>query len=703
MVMLDHMQRESDSAAINREESLFEAALALPPDQRGTYLDNACGEDATMRLRMAALLDSYGKSVGFLESVPVVAVPAAENPGDAVGPYKIREKLGEGGCGIVYVAEQSEPVRRRVALKVIKLGMDTRTVIARFEAERQALAMMDHPNIARVLDAGTTSAGRPYFVMELVRGIKITDYCDQNNLDTSERIHLFIQVCRAVQHAHQKGIIHRDIKPSNILVTLHDGTPVPKVIDFGIAKATEGRLTDQTIYTQLYEFIGTPAYISPEQAEMSELDIDTRSDIYSLGVLLYELFTGKTPFDSQALLQSGLDEMRRTIREKEPVAPSTRLHSMADADLTTTAHRRRSEAPRLVHFLKGDLDWIVMKALEKDRTRRFDTANALAADLERFLNNEPVEARPPSNVYRFKKLVRRNKLAFAAATGVVMALALGLVVSLNLYVKEKAALRHALQLEQEEAGLRKQAEAGLEIERKQRENAEIGMKLWQAGVLMSQERFDQAEEMMRGVPPIPQSAAIYDVLGSVYARSAILDKAITNFSKAAFAQPTNDLGFHCLLPLLARTGRTNEFEDWRHKALDQFGSTTDPGAAERMALDCLILPAPDDIVQRAVAMLDKTAVTPPGPWRELAMGLAEYRQGKFAGAAARLEKAVEFQENSNAAMQSRLVLAMARSQLGKPGQAPVVSEDKLKLSGGDWNEQMTTALLAREARRVIVK
>jgi len=376
---------------------------------------------------------------------------------------------------------------------------------------------------------------------------------------------------------------------------------------------------------------------------------------------------------------------------------------MADADLTTTAHRRRSEAPRLVHFLKGDLDWIVMKALEKDRTRRFDTANALAADLERFLNNEPVEARPPSNVYRFKKLVRRNKLAFAAATGVVMALALGLVVSLNLYVKEKAALRHALQLEQEEAGLRKQAEAGLEIERKQRENAEIGMKLWQAGVLMSQERFDQAEEMMRGVPPIPQSAAIYDVLGSVYARSAILDKAITNFSKAAFAQPTNDLGFHCLLPLLARTGRTNEFEDWRHKALDQFGSTTDPGAAERMALDCLILPAPDDIVQRAVAMLDKTAVTPPGPWRELAMGLAEYRQGKFAGAAARLEKAVEFQENSNAAMQSRLVLAMARSQLGKPGQAPVVSEDKLKLSGGDWNEQMTTALLAREARRVIVK
>ena len=286
----------------------------------------------------------------------VVAVPPAENPGDIIGRYKIREKLGEGGCGVVYVAEQSRTCAAAGGAESHQAGNGHRTVIARFEAERQALAMMDHPNIAKVLDAGTTAAGRPYFVMELVRGIKITEYCDQNNLDTGERIRLFIQVCHAVQHAHQKGIIHRDLKPSNILVTLHDGVPVPKVIDFGIAKATEGRLTDQTIYTQLYEFIGTPAYISPEQAEMSELDIDTRTDIYSLGVLLYELFTGKTPFDSQELLRSGLDEMRRTIREKEPLSPSTRLSSMADADLTTTAKRRRAEAPRLVHFIRAT--WI---------------------------------------------------------------------------------------------------------------------------------------------------------------------------------------------------------------------------------------------------------------------------------------------------------------------------------------------------------
>jgi serine/threonine protein kinase len=704
------MSREQDGEGKNREELLFDAALALPPQERAGYLDKMCAQDAKLRQRVTDLLKAYAQSGGFLEAPPaaagppgtmVVTCPPAENPGDVIGRYKIREKLGEGGCGVVYVAEQAEPVRRRVALKVIKLGMDTRTVIARFEAERQALAMMDHPNIARVLDAGTTSSGRPFFVMELVRGIKITEYCDQNNLDTGERIGLFIQVCRAVQHAHQKGIIHRDIKPSNILVTLHDGVPVPKVIDFGIAKATEGRLSEQTVYTQLYEFIGTPAYISPEQAEMSGLDIDTHTDIYSLGVLLYELLTGKTPFDSQDLIQSGMDEMRRTIREKEPLSPSTRLSSMVEADLTTTAKRRRAEGPRLVHFISGDLDWIVMKALEKDRTRRFDTANAMAADLRRFLNNEPVEARPPSNVYRFQKLVRRNKMAFAAVSGIVAALALGLAMSLNLYIKEKAALRRALQAEQEEIGLRKQAEAGLEFERKQRAYAEIGQKLWQAGVMMSQDHFDQAEEVVKDIPPIPQSAALFDVLGMNHARWGRLAKAITNYIRAANAQPTNELSFHCLLPLLAQTGRTNEFEEWRGKALDQFGSTADPAIAERMTLDCLILPATAAVAQRAANMLDNDASTPPRPSAQLARGLAEYRLGRFADAAARLENVPGLESNATAAMQARLILAMARRQLGKTNDAPVTNDKQFSLSGGDWNDQMTTELLAREARKVL--
>ncbi len=384
-----------------------------------------------------------------------------------IGRYKLLEKIGEGGFGTVYVAEQREPVKRRVALKIIKLGMDTKQVIARFEAERQALALMDHPNIAKVLEAAATDTGRPYFVMELVRGIRITDYCDQNNLQARQRLNLFISVCQAIQHAHQKGIIHRDIKPSNILVTLHDGVPVPKVIDFGIAKATQGELTDKTVYTQLQEFIGTPAYMSPEQAEMSGLDIDTRADIYSLGVLLYELLTGKTPFDAKELLASGIEAMRKTIREKEPVRPSTRLtQALVAAEVTrrtsgvpeeSASSRRRLQ--ELVQQLRGDLDWIAMKCLEKDRTRRYDTANGLASDVQRYLNTEPVTARPPSQLYRVQKMVRRNKLAFAAASAVAAALVIGLGLSSWLFVKERGTRQRAETAEREQARQRLQAEA----------------------------------------------------------------------------------------------------------------------------------------------------------------------------------------------------------------------------------------------------
>jgi eukaryotic-like serine/threonine-protein kinase len=388
---------------------------------------------------------------------------AAEQPDEAVGQtlgrYKLLEKVGEGGCGVVYVADQTEPVRRRVALKVIKLGMDTKQVVARFEAERQALAIMDHANIAKVLDAGATETGRPFFVMELVRGIRITDYCDQHHLTTNERLNLFIKVCQAIQHAHQKGIIHRDIKPSNILVTLHDGVPVPKVIDFGIAKATEGRLTEHTVYTQLNQFIGTPAYMSPEQAEMSGLDIDTRSDIYSLGVLLYELLTGSPPFDPHLLAVDGIDSIRRTIREIEPPCPSTRLSTMQGPGLTATAERHGTESMHLVKLIRGDLDWIVMKCLEKDRTRRYETANGLAADINRYLTNEPVVARPPSAAYRFQKAFRRHKLAFAAAALVAAVLVLGVVASTLEAVRAKRAERLAEQRRVESDKARAEAEA----------------------------------------------------------------------------------------------------------------------------------------------------------------------------------------------------------------------------------------------------
>ena len=342
------------NAETQLEEAVCMAALEVADaTQRQRFLDRACAGDERLRAAVEEMLllhaqaekffatgrsalstaqmDFQMAAAGEAEEKIQPAGEVDEQIGSRVGRYKLLQRLGEGGCGVVYMAEQAEPVRRRVALKVIKLGMDTKTVIARFEAERQALALMDHPNIARVLDAGATESGRPYFVMELVRGVRITEYCDENNLDTRQRLELFIQVCHAIQHAHQKGIIHRDIKPSNILVTLHDGVPVPKVIDFGIAKATEGRLTDKTMFTAYEQFVGTPAYMSPEQAEMSGLDVDTRSDIYSLGVLLYELLTGKTPFDSKKLMQSGLDEMRRTLREKEPPAA-------LDDDHVTAAH-----------------------------------------------------------------------------------------------------------------------------------------------------------------------------------------------------------------------------------------------------------------------------------------------------------------------------------------------------------------------------
>jgi eukaryotic-like serine/threonine-protein kinase len=443
------------------KQVLAEAAARNSPTERAAYLDDVCRGDEPLRVEVEKLLQAHEQAEGFLEQSAIPAFAAdlspgiTEKTGDRIGPYKLLEPIGEGGCGVVYMAEQEQPIRRRVALKVIKLGMDTQSVIARFEAERQALALMDHPNIARVLDAGTTDTGRPYFVMELVRGIKITDYCEQNHLSTEERLNLFVQVCHALQHAHQKGIIHRDIKPSNILVTLQDGQPVPKVIDFGIAKATDQRLTDRTLFTAFEQFLGTPAYMSPEQAQMSTQDIDTRSDIYALGVLLYEMLIGKPPFDPKELVSAGLDGMRRIIQEEEPKRPSTRLSGLAVADQTTVAKCRQSEPPQLIHRLRGDLDWIVMRCLEKDRTRRYETANNLAEDVQRHLNKEPVMARPPSRLYQFQKLVQRNKITFAAGGLVTAALVVGLGFSLWTQAKERVARRQALVAEG-----KAQAEAG---------------------------------------------------------------------------------------------------------------------------------------------------------------------------------------------------------------------------------------------------
>lgn len=696
----------------SKEQALFAAALEIAaPDERAQFLKRSCADDNKLHEELTKLLSAHAKServfsrdVSHFVSEACddlrkaaqadLKTEALEKIGAQIGKYKIVELLGEGGCGLVYLADQEQPVRRQVALKVIKLGMDTRSVIARFEAERQALARMDHPNIAKVLDAGVTDSGRSFFVMELVQGVKITTFCDEHNLDASQRLRLFIQVCQAIQHAHQKGIIHRDIKPSNVLVRLQDGVPMPKVIDFGIAKATEGTLSDFTAFTGYGQFIGTPAYMSPEQAQLSGLDVDTRSDIYSLGVLLYELLTGRTPFDQKELVNSGFDEMRRTLREDDPQRPSLMLTSMANTDLTTIAERRCAEPPKLIKSIKGDLDWIVMKALEKDRARRYETANGLGMDIQRYLNLEPVLARPPSRLYQLRKLIRRNKVVFASGTIVVLTLIIGLGVSTWLFLRE----REALQVQER---LRKEAELARANEMLLRQKAEAREKVTEAGVLASYGKMQEADDLLEQVPaelfsPSLEATSIFRRLGTWNILQGRWKQAANRFSVLVQVnqvdksdqsdRATGDLLLAA--PLLIEAGYLTRYDQMREMMLTRLSGTSNLTAAEQLLKTSLLTPAEPAMMEmlHLLAKLTADSLASKNPaindaafyaaWRAVALALFEYRQGNFTAAAAWLEKCSRYPNQAPACVTITHILSgMTWLQLGKIQEG----EDKMRL------------------------
>jgi serine/threonine protein kinase/tetratricopeptide (TPR) repeat protein len=626
----------------SREKAVFcEAVDITDPEQRRRFLDTACGADKSLRERVEALLAMSQTAGAFIDDCrPALVATAADadqvlsaaesglkaDPLEArcIGPYKLLQMIGEGGYGVVYMAEQEKPIRRRVALKIIKLGMDTKNVIARFEAERQALALMEHPNIAHVLDAGATETGRPYFVMELVYGVKITEYCDQNRVGMKERLELFIQVCNAVQHAHQKGIIHRDLKPSNIMVTMHDGVPVPKVIDFGIAKATEQRLTDKTLFTSYAQLMGTPAYMSPEQMEFSGLNLDTRSDVYSLGVLLYELLTGRTPFDTAELLKSGVDEMRRTLREREPLSPSGKLKTLTNDELTKTAKLRRIEAPKFFSQLHGDLDWIVLKCLEKDRTRRYEGASALAADIQRYLDGEAILARPPSRWYRLEKSVRKNPMVFLFGATAIVALFLGTIISTIMFVKERAA--HA-----SEARLRRVAEV--------RENAS------HLALLVSQGRFEEADNLSTNLAldmPSSEVSTGLRALGDWHATHGRWSEAAARFESVLKVNQLDaaDVVSEDQLKLavaLLQAGDRRGYEEFRQAEVAGIGPakiTSD----YRVFAACLLLPPDTNLIRLFLPWAEAQEKSFPAAgemrsphsaeWSKV-LALWEYRQGHF--------------------------------------------------------------------------
>jgi len=680
--MMDSAEEDETS---QREAIFYEALQISDPAEREAFLEQSCPADSSMRAAVDAMLAAHDQADTFLtESDPAMKPPpdldestsacsyTDASVGSWIGLYKLVQWLGEGGGGVVYLAEQEEPVQRQVALKIIKLGMDTRRVIARFEAERQVLALMNHPNIAHVLDAGATETGRPFFVMELVHGVRITDYCVLNRLPLRQRLELFQQVCLAIQHAHQKGVIHRDIKPSNILITLRDGVPVPKIIDFGIAKATTGRLSERTVYTGAEQVIGTPAYMSPEQVLGSGVDVDTRSDIYSLGVVLYELLTSRPPFDNAELLHLGMDEMRRILREREPLRPSAMVEALQrERARDSRGHPPAPEIPAAT--LRGDLDSIVMKALEKDRSRRYETANGLAIDIRRYLDDEPIAARPPSRLYQFRKLVRRNKVIFIAAAAVTAALVLGFGTSTWLFFKERDA--------------RRLAEEGRKNEMLLREQSEQREKIAQAVLLVEQNRLDEADRVI-GKIPAANAATVGEVafrpLADWAVRLGRWQRASEYLSLLAQVDQfeTSDIttaDFTGCAAALIEAGKSAEYRQFCLESLKRFGKTKDPLVAERTVKNCLLLPPDAHLLATLVPLADVAARSVPSvprdrlwiwPWRCVSLELMEYRRGNYLSAIDWGKRGLNYGDKGPSWTATiHVILAMTYQRLGQVARA----------------------------------
>jgi serine/threonine protein kinase/Tfp pilus assembly protein PilF len=678
-----------------QEDSIFFEALEVgDPASRAELLARACGADATLRRRVEGLLEHHSRAGGFLETPPVGPAlaagdgrPLTEGPGTTIGPFELVEQIGEGGMGVVFLARQTSPVERDVALKIVKPGMDSRQVIARFEAERQALARMDHPNIAKVLDAGTTrGSGRPYFVMELVQGVPITRYCDEHRLAPAARLELFVQVCNAIQHAHTKGIIHRDLKPSNVLVPLYDGTPVPKVIDFGVAKATGQQwVAERTMFTSLGSVVGTPEYMSPEQAELNPIDIDTRSDIYALGVLLYELLTGTTPLDRRRRFKdAAVFELLRVVREEEPTRPSTRVYAAARELPDVAADRGGMEPGRLSALVRGELDWIVMKALEKDRNRRYETAAALASDVRRYLANEPVQACPPSAGYRFRKWAQRNKGTFVAVSAVTVLLLVTLVTLAvsNAMIRNEQGRTHGEKVRAQAA--QKLAEVRAEqvrdgLERLKLANVMIDRGRW----FVERRQWDDANAAFtRAIALRPDHVSVWVERADLYTRLGLWDVAAADFAREMELRGPDTAGRwhqHALLRLAS--GDVAGYRDVCRRMRERFAGTLKAQFVEAVLRSCVlsaegVAGAGAGTIEpaRLVEQARQLATSYPTTSTLRVLGAAHLRAGQFDEASRRLREALERDANRPERVLALPLLAIACQRQGKMDEARAALE-----------------------------